>query len=220
MFQFPPLPPIEAHHRQVAFAFAGVFVLIELALTLSDMGVLPPNLRGAAYLEFSFFDPFFERWLAGERAPPQVVWTPLTYAFLHGGMTHLALNTAAFLGLGLVVLRIFGAPLFVLFFAVTAIGGALAYGLLSDAEVPMVGASGVVFGLIGVLKYAEFAFITRRREGSMRAFWGSIGALVMINVILSVAMGGMLAWQTHLGGFATGWLVARRADASAARRAR
>jgi len=208
MFQFPPLPPIEAHHRQVAFAFAGIFVLIELTLQLSDMGILPPNLRGAAYLEFSFFDPFWERWLSGRRAPPQVVWTPLTYAFLHGGLTHLAMNTAAFLGLGLVVLRIFGAPLFVLFFAVTAIGGAATYGLLSDAEVPMVGASGVVFGLIGVLKYAEFAFITRRREGSMRAFLGSIGALVLINVILGVALGGMLAWQTHLGGFVAGWIAA------------
>lgn len=208
MFQFPPLPPVEARHRATAFAFAGVFVLIELLFQLSEAGILPPNLRWEAYAGFSFYDPWWERWLAGERAPGQVTWTPITYSFLHGGLTHLALNTAAFLGLGLVVLRLFGVPLFLLFYVVTALGGAVTYGLLAQSEGPMVGASGVIFGLIGVLKYAEFVFITRRRQGSMRSFLGSIGGLVLINVILAVAMGGMLAWQTHLGGFVAGWLAA------------
>ncbi|MEO0683327.1 MAG: rhomboid family intramembrane serine protease, partial [Pseudomonadota bacterium] len=182
---------------------------IELALQLGDIGVLPRDLRWTAYREFGFMDLWWERWWAGDRAPVQVSWTPLTYAFLHGGMTHLLLNSAAFLGLGLVVLRIFGAPLFVLFFVVTALGGSVTYGLLAQADLPMVGASGVVFGLIGVLKYAEFAFITRRPErGSLRPFLGSIGALVAINVILGVFMGGTLAWETHLGGFLAGWLAA------------
>lgn len=209
MFQFPPLPAIETHHRVTAFAFASVFIAVELLLQASDIGLLPPDMRWAAYREFGFMDPWFDAWLDGRRAPPQVAWTPLTYAFLHGGMTHLALNTAAFLGLGLVVLRIFGAPLFVLFFLVTALGGSLTYGFLADAEFPMVGASGVVFGLIGVLKYAEFAFITRRPErGSLRPFLTSILGLVAINVILGVAMQGMLAWQTHLGGFVAGWIAA------------
>lgn len=208
MFQFPPLPPIRTHHRAVAFAFAAVFALIELVFQLSELGLLAPNLRWEAYSVFSFYDPWWERWIAGERAPTQVPWTLITYAFLHGGLTHLALNTAAFLGLGLLVLRIFGTPLFPLFFIVTAVGGSVAYGLLAQSDGPMVGASGVVFGLIGVLKYAEFAFITRRpHAGSMRSFLATISALVMINVILAVAMGGLLAWQTHLGGFVAGWVA-------------
>ena len=208
MFQFPPLPPVEARHRVTAFAFAGVFLAIELLFQLSDIGLLAPNLRWASYAHFSFYDPWWELWISGRPAPTQVVWSPLTYAFLHGGMTHLLLNSAAFLGLGMVVLRIFGVPLFLLFFLVTAVGGAVTYGFLSQSDGPMVGASGVVFGLIGVLKYAEFAFITRRGQGSMRSFWSSIGALVLINVILGVALGGMLAWQTHLGGFLAGWAAA------------
>ncbi len=208
MFQFPPLPPLERRHRVTAFAFAGVFVAIELMFQLSDLGILPQNLRWEAYAKFSFYDPWWERWLAGERAPGQVWRTPITYSFLHGGMTHLLLNTAAFLGLGTVVLRLFGVPLFLLFYVLTAVGGAVVYGALADTEGPMVGASGVIFGLIGVLKYAEFVFITRRRQGSMQSFLGSIGGLVLINVILGVALGGMLAWQTHLGGFLAGWAAA------------
>lgn len=208
MFQFPPLPPILPEHRAVAFAFAAAFLAIEAAFQLSDIGPFPPDLRWAAYRHFAFVDLWWERFWAGERAPTQVWWSTLSYAFLHGGLTHVLLNTAAFLGLGLVVLRIFGIPLFLLFFAATAVGGAVAYGVLTDADGPMVGASGVVFGLIGVLKYAEFVFITRQAGGSMRSFAGSILALVAINVILGVAMGGMLAWQTHLGGFVAGWVAA------------
>ncbi len=210
MFQFPPLPPVMPVHRQVAFAIAGAFVAIELLFQLAELGLIAgPQLRFETYAMFSFFDPWFDRLVAGEPTPVRVWWSFLTYAFLHGGMTHLLMNTAAFLGLSLLVLRIFGVPLYLVFFVATAVGGSLGYGLLSSVDAPMVGASGVVFGLIGVLKYAEFAFITRRPgAGSMRSFLGSIGALVLINVILAVAMGGMLAWQTHLGGFVAGWVAA------------
>jgi membrane associated rhomboid family serine protease len=145
--------------------------------------------------------------IAGRQAPPQTVWTLLTYAFLHGSMTHLLMNCGAFLGLGLVTLRIFGVPLFLLFFVVTAMGGAMTYGFIADSDLPMVGVSGVVFGLIGVLKYAELAFI-RHQGGSMRQFVISLLALAGVNVAISVALAGMLAWETHLGGFVAGWIAA------------
>jgi rhomboid protease GluP len=208
MFQFPPLPPLRPGHRQIVFAFVIVFALIEIACQLSDARVIEPGLRLWFLRHFSFFDPWFDAWLSGRPSPPQTPWSLLSYAFLHGGMTHMLMNSAAFLGLGLVTLRIFGGWLFLWFFLATAVGGALGFGLMSASDLPMIGASGVVFGLIGVLKCAEFAFITRQGGGSMRAFWSSIGGLVMINVILAVALGGLLAWQTHLGGFVAGWLVA------------
>jgi membrane associated rhomboid family serine protease len=90
---------------------------------------------------------------------------------------------------------------------VTAIGGAMTFGLLTDSNLPMVGVSGVVFGLIGVLKYAELAFI-RRKGGSMRRYLSSLAALAAVNVVISVALSGLLAWETHLGGFVAGWLAA------------
>ena len=42
----------------------------------------------------------------------------------------------------------------------------------------------------------------------MRKFASSLFALFMVNVVISVALSGMLAWQTHLGGFVAGWVVA------------
>jgi membrane associated rhomboid family serine protease len=207
MFQFPPLPPVLSQHKWTAFGLTGVFALIELAFQASDAGLFEPGLRWTAYRELAFYAPWFSDMIAGRQAPPQAVWNMLSYAFLHGSMTHLLMNSGAFLGLGLVTLRIFGVPLFLLFFAVTAIGGAMTFGLLTDSNLPMVGVSGVVFGLIGVLKYAELAFI-RRKGGSMRRYLSSLAALAAVNVVISVALSGLLAWETHLGGFVAGWLAA------------
>ena len=207
MFQFPPLPPVQPHHRKIAFGLVGLFAAIEILFQLSDMGLFAPGLRWDVYKNFSFFDPWFDDLVAGREAPPQTAWTMLTYAFLHGSMMHLMMNCAAFAALGLVTLRIFGGPLFVLFFVVTAVGGALCFGLLARSDMPMVGVSGVVFGLIGVLKYAELAFI-RHQGGSTSRFAASMAALVGVNVVISVLLADFMAWETHLGGFLAGWAAA------------
>ena len=55
------------------------------------------------------------------------VWTFVTYAFLHGSWTHLIVNAVWLLAFGTPVARRFGAVRFLMFFAVTAAGGALAH---------------------------------------------------------------------------------------------
>jgi membrane associated rhomboid family serine protease len=212
MFQFPPLPPVQPRHKQVALGLTAIFVAIELAFQLSDMGILPKGLRWEVYTKFSFYAPWFDDMIAGRPAPPQTKWNMLSYAFLHGSMTHLLMNCGAFLGLGLVTLRIFGEKLFALFFVVTAVGGALAFGLMSNSDMPMVGVSGVVFGLIGVLKYAELAFIRhqggRYQPVAMRKYVSSLAVLAGVNVVIAWLLKDIMAWQTHLGGFVAGWIIA------------
>ena len=34
------------------------------------------------------------------------------------------------------------------------------------------------------------------------------GKSIAANVVLDIGMGGMLAWEAHLGGFVAGWLIA------------
>lgn len=212
MFQFPPLPPVQPSHKQAIIALTLVFVAIELVFQLSDMGILTQGLRWEAYTKFSFYAPWFDDMLAGRPSPPQTSWNMLTYAFLHGSMTHLLMNCGAFLGLGLVTLRIFGLRLFALFFVVTAVGGALAFGLMSNSDMPMVGVSGVVFGLIGVLKYAELAFIRhqggRYRPVALRKYASSLAVLAAVNVAIAWLLKDIMAWETHLGGFIAGWIAA------------
>ncbi len=92
-------------------------------------------------------------------------------------------------------------------FGVTAITGALAFGFIAEAEGVMVGASGALFGMIAVITaWQECAL---RRAGLSRApIWRRIAALVALNVFLAIGLGGLLAWEAHLGGWIAGWLLA------------
>ena len=38
--------------------------------------------------------------------------------------------------------------------------------------------------------------------------WRRIGGLVVLNAALAFGLGGLLAWQAHLGGWVAGWLLA------------
>ena len=193
------------------WAMAGLFVLIEAVLAASDAGYLPPGLRYLAYAQFAFDDRYFGDALAGFAVPPAFYATFVTHAFLHGGFTHLFMNTAVFLALGAHMCRAVGQVATLLVFVGTAATGALFFGLIADtgkAFVPMVGCSGALFGFLGAMKRWEWRHVTTHRLPTKR-FWSTILALTLINVILSLGsiVGGGVAWEAHLGGFVGGWLA-------------
>jgi membrane associated rhomboid family serine protease len=76
-------------------------------------------------------------------------WTPLTYAFLHGGWLHVGMNCLWFAAFGSAVARRFGAPRFLFFCAVAAIAGAAMHYVthMTDLQ-PAVGASAAVSGVM------------------------------------------------------------------------
>ena len=200
----PPGPPA------IIWALALIFVGFELAFQLSERQMLPwPNLRIETYIRLAFWDLYFEAVLDGREVPFEFWTSFLTYAFLHGGLMHLALNGAVFLGLGGMLANGMGAVRFLILFAVTSVAGALLFGLIAQAEGPLVGASGAIFGFFGALKSWEWRYI-RATGAPANRFWGTIGGLVAINVVLAVAFPGegSLAWEAHLGGFIAGFLIA------------
>jgi membrane associated rhomboid family serine protease len=76
-------------------------------------------------------------------------WTPLTYAFLHGGWLHVGMNCLWFAAFGSPVARRFGAPRFLLFCACAAVAGALMHYVTHIADLqPVVGASAAVSGVM------------------------------------------------------------------------
>ena len=192
------------------WALAAIFCAFEGLFILAEAGILPvEDLRWRVYLLGAFWDVLYEAALAGE-AVPFTFWTSwISHAFLHGGLFHLAMNTTVFLALGGYVAHGIGTLRFLVLFLVTAIAGALFFAILSDARGPMVGASGVLFGLIGALKFWEWRYIQITGAPANR-FWGTIIGLVLLNVVLAFFFpgGGDLAWQAHLGGFVGGFLIA------------
>ena len=200
------------------WAIVGAFVAVQVLLELTAMGFVGSEAGyRQIFLEYAFWDLLFEAWRAGEDVPASLIWPPfVTYAFLHGGFVHLAMNSVIFLALGSVIQRAVGPVLFAVMFIATAAGGALTFGLIADARGPMIGASGVVFGLFGIVKCWEWRFI-RATGTSSKRFWGTIIGLILMNVALALipalasagtASFGGVAWETHLGGFVVGWVLA------------
>ena len=89
--------------------------------------------------------------------PGAELWSFFSYALLHADWMHLGFNAVWLLAFASPVARRFGAPRFLMFFAVTIAAGALAYLLAhAGALAPMIGASAGISGMMGAA--ARFAF--------------------------------------------------------------
>ncbi|MBF9036678.1 rhomboid family intramembrane serine protease [Rhodobacterales bacterium HKCCE2091] len=183
---------------------------IEAVLLGSDLGLWgPARLRQLAYDYGGFWPGLLQDWPANYPGQPALMF--LTYAFLHGGPGHLAVNMVTLWSLaGGVAQRVKARGLLLLYLG-SALGGAAGYGLLATGVQPMVGASGALFGLAGGL--LAWAYVDRfSAEATLWPVARVALLLVAMNVAMYWALGGQLAWQTHLGGFAIGWVLALLLD--------
>lgn len=202
-----PQPPPRVPVQPVLITMALLMVAIEAAQVLESMKMFPAIFdRVLVYSAFAFFDVSFDRALAGEGITAQLLWSLVTHAFLHGGWLHLGLNLAAFLGLGHAISRAIGIGRLVAAFVICAVAGAITLGLISDVRGPLVGASGAIFGFLAMITAWQERVLAAGGY-SRRPIWARIAGLVAINVILAVGLGGLLAWEAHLGGFVAGWIL-------------
>jgi membrane associated rhomboid family serine protease len=142
-------------------------------------------------------------------------WTVLSYGWLHGGIMHIVFNMMSARSLIPALAELYGPARTVIIYTAGTIGAAVvssfigAYGrpylpeFLQGAQL-VVGASGAIFGLLGALAYYG------RRGGSRgidQMAWGWI--------LSGLAFGFLLPhvdnWA-HLGGLASGYVVARWLD--------
>lgn len=200
---------------------AGFIALVEIVLSLADIGLIGDGtLRARVYIVGAFWTALLHG------AEPIFTLQPLTmfvtHALLHGGILHMAMNLAILLGLGRFCADRYGPGVVLPIFLASAAGGGLAFGLLSDGTYPMVGASGAVFGFLGV--WVVWDYRRHRAVGvSTRPIWVRVAVLAGLNVVFYIGLEGMVAWEAHLGGFLVGlfagyWLENRLSRA--ARRAR
>lgn len=153
--------------------------------------------------------------------PLVVVFGPLvSYAFLHGDLLHLGFNSLWLLALGSPVARRTGAARYLGFFIVTAVLAVLFYVLLRPtSEMPVIGASGSISGLMGAL--ARLLFVKRRRDGSTQSVAAIndtrllvfAGSWIALNLVFGLGGIGFvhdsaqIAWEAHVGGFIAGLVV-------------
>lgn len=210
-----PLP------RGLVWLVAGI-ALIEVVLSLADRGLIfDPTLRPRVYAVGAFWTQL----LRGDEPifAAQPVSMFITHALLHGGFLHMAMNMTILLALGKFAADRYGPGIVLPLFGLGAIGGGAAFGLIAPGAYPMVGASGAVFAFLGL--WIAWDWRRHRTHGvAVGPVMRRVLALAGINLLMYVALGGLLAWEAHLGGFLVGlavggWLEGRRAALERAARA-
>lgn len=72
----------------------------------------------------------------------------ITYMFLHSGILHIVFNMLALVSLGPITEYYFGRNKFILFYLTTGVGATLLHLLMTNSQLPMVGASGAIYGVL------------------------------------------------------------------------
>ncbi|MCK8465155.1 rhomboid family intramembrane serine protease [Aliiroseovarius sp. S1339] len=196
-------PHLNLSAQRVLFGLIALNLVIEGVLFAADLGFVgTKQWRSLTYQNGAFWAGLLHNWRPNYPAQP---WTMfVTYAFLHGGLAHLLGNMLTLWLIGRMVIARSGLAGFVLIYLLSAIGGGVGFGALTLSPQPMVGASGALFGLVGAVIYWRWA--DRRRLGlDQWPVLKTVLSLMMLNLVLWVVLDGLLAWETHLGGFIAGW---------------
>jgi rhomboid protease GluP len=130
------------------------------------------------------------------------IWRLVTAVFLHVDVFHIAFNSYALFVFGVQVERRFGRVRFPLIYLASGIAGSSLSFLLSPY--PSVGASGAIFGLIGVLG----AYLYRYRDWLVagRARLGNIVSILLYNLVYGLMIPAVDNWA-HIGGLLAGLLL-------------
>ena len=146
----------------------------------------------------------------------------ITSQFLHAGFVHIISNMWFLKIFGDNVEEKFGSFFFTFVYLLSGIvGGVTQYILSPNSEIPMLGASGAVAGVLGaylvffpghqIETLIPMGFISRivnLPASLMLIYWFITQFFSGVGSIAFTQVGGVAFWA-HVGGFATGWIIAR-----------
>lgn len=147
--------------------------------------------------------------------PPQLQMLPewmsiVTYAFLHGGYMHLIGNMLFLWVFGDNVEDAMGHVRYLAFYLICAAAGGYAYAVLDmNSEVPLIGASGAVSGVVAAYlmlhpRVKIWVLALGRIPLRLTANW-LLGAWILYQIVNAVVVeGGQVAFIAHVGGLVAG----------------
>jgi rhomboid protease GluP len=198
----PPPAPLLRRPDPAVLAVLILCCLIEALLQAADAGLIGASRwRALAYENAGFWAGLLWGWTPNYAAQPVLMF--FSYSALHSGLSHLAGNMLPLWILGNIVTARIGQRGFLGLWLLATLAGALAFGLITESPRPMVGTSGALFGLAGA--WMAWEARDRRSAGQSRLpVLGWLVALVVLNLAYFRLQHGLLAWETHLGGFLAG----------------
>ena len=154
-------------------------------------------------------------------------WRLVTPMFLHVNLLHLIVNMYSLWIVGPYVEKLYGSAKFAVFWVLTGVAGlvasyltvrpgmsvgSIARFLFKNGDPPSAGASGALFGLVGVLFVFGIKFRHELPEGFRRAFGTGLLPMILLNLFIGYVGRGFIDNAAHLGGLASGALVALVVD--------
>lgn len=157
------------------------------------------------------------------KPPNNQWWRFITPMFVHINGLHLVMNMFSLLILGPFVEKLYGSAKFVVFYVLTGIAGvvgsyfavqpALARGVFGSFifkadDVPSAGASGALFGLVGVLFVFGIKYRHELPEGFRRVFGTGLLPIIFINLFIGFVGRSFIGNSAHLAGLVSGAALA------------
>jgi membrane associated rhomboid family serine protease len=183
----------------------ALFWIIPTLLGFNDtaavaLGFIPDRLNGALVL--------------GPAVPAFL--TPLTATLVHAGIIHIGMNLLILVWCGSQVERVLGAKALIFLYVVSAYTAAmLQWAVTPHSQVPMIGASGAISGVIGAfaLSFGQQKRIVQSQwlNRALNALW-LLAAWVVLQLMtgfLAGTQGVLVATPAHVGGFVSGLILQR-----------
>jgi rhomboid protease GluP len=150
-------------------------------------------------------------------------WRFVTPMFIHVNLPHVLINMYSLWVIGPWVEKLYGSAKFVVFWMATGIAGVVASYLtvvpgsqpgvigsflIKSGDTPSAGASGALFGLIGLLFVFGIKYRRELPEGFKRAFGTGLLPVILLNLGIGFLARGVIDNAAHLGGLISGAAIA------------
>ncbi len=150
------------------------------------------------------------------------VWQLFTYMFLHSmQVTHILFNMLMLWFFGAELEQRWGSKFFLAYYLLCGVGAALIYcvgvwiyalttGSTTGMIVPVIGASGSIFGLLlanGLLFGERIVYFFMIFPMKTKFFVAIMGFIQVVSMMTSSVAGGEVAYLAHLGGLVSGFII-------------
>lgn len=188
-----------------------IIALIELAFQAGLKGFAGGEMaigwRLEAVRDFGFVDALFERLIQTGQFTPDVIWRFFTYPFIHVSVMHAVMAGVLMLALGNFTSRVFTPVALIITFLAASFAGAVAYGMINETNVALIGAYPPVYGLIGLYTWVLWTTARIQGENPVMAF-RLIGMLMVLQFAFFAYTKQGNDLPSDIAGFVTGFALA------------
>lgn len=182
---------------------------VTLALLIANVAVFLLQANFPLVESFGLWPPASADFASPGFAP----WQLVTYAFLHGSMSHILFNMFGLYMFGSEVERLFGSRFYLAYYFASVVAAGLTHlavnALIGGPAIPVVGASGGIYGLLlafGVyFPHRTVVLLIPPIPMKARTFVFVFAVVELVFGVTGTASG--VAHFAHLGGMLGGWLM-------------